>query len=122
VAKRHPRTYLLLRRHLVQAPPSNPLTGLRDRIAAHWQQHRPKMYRDLQRSGKLGEAVNAATRLTKTAYHDLTERNVPSDQAWEAVRENWALLPSEKDVPELGTSPEEMIAEAETTASESPTE
>lgn len=75
------------------SPSPNPLTGLRNQIREHWQEHRPQMYRDLKERGQLDRAVERAFRLTADAFHDLLVQKVPVNQAWELVRENWALLP-----------------------------
>ena len=55
--------------------------------------------------GKLNESVQAAADLTSDALATAIEQGQPYDQAWEAVREEWAFLPSEEDVPELGFDP-----------------
>jgi hypothetical protein len=75
-----------------------PLGSLGLQIKAHWKQHRPKMYAALEQQGKLEEAVHAAQELTSDALYRLeVEERLPYDQAWELVREEWALLPSEDD-------------------------
>jgi hypothetical protein len=48
--------------------------------------------------------------LTIEAVHDLmTKHKMPYDQAWEMMREEWAFLPTEEDVPELGVDPDRLI-------------
>ena len=71
----------------------------------HWKEHRPKMYRQLEESGRLEDALYAAQELTVAAMADLIERGVNWYQAWELIREEWLFLPSEEDVPELGSDP-----------------
>lgn len=79
------------------APSLNPLTGLRERIEAHWKEYLPKMYAALVESGELAEALSSAVKQTKAAYHDAMESGLNSPSAWEAVREEWAFLPAESD-------------------------
>jgi hypothetical protein len=81
------------------------LSSLGQQIKAHWQKHRPTMYAALQRSGRLPESLLAAQDLTTDALEHLLRQGVPYDQAWEAVREQWAFLPDEEDQPTLGFDP-----------------
>ena len=75
-----------------------PLGSLGLQIKAHWKEHRPKMYAQLQREAKLEESVYAAQELTgETLYRLTVEEKLPYDQAWELIREEWAFLPSEED-------------------------
>jgi hypothetical protein len=86
------------------------LTNFGHLAKAHWKEHRPRMYRELEQSGQLEEALYAAQELTKDALANLLSQGVPDNQAWEAVRENWLLLPSEEQVPNLGENPASWIA------------
>jgi hypothetical protein len=91
------------RRNLAVTDADYPLGSLGLQIQDHWKEHRPTMYRDLEQSGTLRESVYAAQELTLEALYDLeVKKKVPHDQAWEAVKEGWAFLPTEEDVPELG--------------------
>jgi hypothetical protein len=71
------------------------LSGLGLQIKAHWQKYRPRMYRDLEKSGELDRAVFRAQERTVDAYQDLVNQGLSHHQAWEAVREEWAFLPGE---------------------------
>lgn len=73
----------------------------------HWKEYRPKMYRELKKKGQLHKALYAAQELSGNLMVDLTQQGLAPDQAWELVREQWLLLPSEEDVPELGRNPAE---------------
>ncbi len=73
------------------------LGSLGQQIRAHWQKYRPQMYRELEQSGKLHQALLQAQELTSDALHTLVRQGVPYDQAWESVREQWAFLPGEED-------------------------
>ncbi len=83
----------------------------------HWKEHRPKMYRELKKSGQLEEALSEAARFTveaedrifeqlkKQHSYPKTENNLEiaahynwlRNTAWELVREQYILLPSERD-------------------------
>ena len=84
------------------------LNSLGLQIKAHWKEHRPKMAAALEKAGKLQEAVYAAQELTGQAMYELLEKGVPPDQAREAVREEWAFLPTEEDQPSLTFQPENL--------------
>ncbi len=75
----------------------NPITGLREEIRAHWCEFRPQMFRALVRSGQLEKAIEHAFQLTKEAMAEATSGGQTWDQAWEALREEWALLPPSQD-------------------------
>ena len=93
----------------------------------HWKKYRPMMYRQLQTTGKLKKALIAAQELTKEAMIQIEEElakkhpmieeekkeflkragyhNWKRQTAWEMVREEWILLPSEEDEPEMKKNP-----------------
>lgn len=80
-------------------------------IERHWREHRPKMSKALEQAGQLRESVQAAAQLTSAALHELNVvQRVPYNQAWELVREEWALLPSEQDRPNLEFDPSALPA------------
>ena len=83
----------------------NPLTNLRQTIREHWQKYRPQMVAQLTASGDLERLIETAATLTEEAVFNLTSRGLPLWEAWMQIREEWAILPSEEDVPELGTNP-----------------
>jgi hypothetical protein len=89
---------------LSQSPKDDPpqLVRLGREILEHWRVHRPRMYADLKRQGELEAAALDAQERTVGALVDLLHKGVPYPQAWELVREEWAFLPSEEDVPALG--------------------
>jgi len=66
-----------------------PLGSLGLQIKAYWKEHRPKMYAQLQREGKLRGAGVTGETLCRLEV----EENLPYDQAWELAREEWAFLP-----------------------------
>ena len=59
----------------------------------------------LEGAGLLNQSVQAAADLTSDAMTQAIGQGQSYDQAWEAVRQEWAFLPSEEDVPELGFDP-----------------
>ncbi len=83
----------------------NPLTNLDQTIRAHWRKYRPKMCQQLETAGDLDQAIQTAARLTKEAVFELTNKGWGLYEAWMEVRQEWAILPTEEDVPVLGTNP-----------------
>jgi hypothetical protein len=75
-----------------------PLSSLGLQIKAHWKRHRPRMYAELAKTGKLEESVYAAQEQTSEAMYELTVvKKLPYDQAWELIREEWAFVPGEEE-------------------------
>lgn len=89
---------------------ANPLYKIDEDIAAHWEEHRPKMTARLKAAGQFEQAVKTAAALTTEA---VITYNPPGGcnggqifwEAWELFREEWAFLPAEEDVPEPGIDP-----------------
>lgn len=80
----------------------NPLSALRDDIREHWEECRPKMYARLQKAGTLEEAIETAYLLTEEEVNQLCANpQVSLLAAFEAVRQKYAILPTEEDVPVL---------------------
>lgn len=96
----------MAKRNVVKSSQKRPrLSGsLALRIADHWLKYRPKMSAALKKEGQFEASVNQAADLTSDALADLIHKGVPYDQAWPSVREDWAFLPSEEDLPELGST------------------
>ena len=78
------------------------LSGWAQQAKAHWKKYRPKMYRELQRSGRLNQAAQEAANNTVEALNTCMNQGMSYDQAWEYVREQYMFLPSEEDQPKLG--------------------
>ena len=55
--------------------------------------------------GTLNRYLNKAVEQTKDKYAHAIENRMDPQEAWEAVRENHLLLPSEEDQPSLGEDP-----------------
>ena len=81
-----------------------PLTQYGRMAEKHWREHRPKMVRDLERTGRLHQMLLEAENMTKDAMvtlrTDLMQRGSTAQQAqtqaWEMVREKYVLLPPEE--------------------------
>jgi hypothetical protein len=84
---------------------------LLEMVRQHWQKYRPRAFAQLQQMGYLEESIQTAVHLTLDAlsqlisYHQMDPR-----EAWETVREEWALLPAEEP-PEEGSTVEEPLEE-----------
>lgn len=92
----------------------NPLTHLTETTRAHWQKYRPMMYAALEASGNLEVSIAAAVQQTETAIESLMQQHGLSLlEAWEAVREEWILLPAEDDELEEEMSPVELWDDAD---------
>ena len=70
----------------------------------HWREHRPKMVRELEQTGRLHQMLLEAEEMTKdemaTLRTDLMQQGSTAQQAqtqaWEMVREKYLLLPPEE--------------------------
>jgi len=87
-------TRLLRKLHLVHTPKIDYL-GLMAK--EHWQEYCPRMYKELEESGQLEEMLYQAQELTASTLKELKAQGMSHDMAWEFVREQWILLPEEKD-------------------------
>ncbi len=93
---------------MISNPPT--LEELKSLGWRNWKEHRPKLFKALQRSGELQESLNLAAEKTLDDYHRVKnqllqkgyEPNQAHETAWELVREEWLLKPSEEQ-PELET-------------------
>ena len=90
-----------------------PLDGLALQIKAHWKEHRPQMYRELEQEGRLDQSLHEASERTGLAFAQQVEHGLEPPSAWEAVRELWAFLPAESDEPNLSPSQPPLPASTE---------
>ena len=81
------------------------LYGWAHMAAEHWKKYRPKMYRELVKSGQLESRANQAAQLTKDAVNQAFDEGMTYDEAWQTFRNQWMLLPSEEEMPNLGQDP-----------------
>lgn len=70
-------------------------------IEAHWREHRPRMVKALESANLFETAVEYAADRTAGAESSLIQQGVPAPMAQEMMREEWAFLPAESDVPNL---------------------
>jgi hypothetical protein len=70
-------------------------------IEAHWREHCPRMVAELERQGRLDQAIENAADRTADAESAAIRNGTPAHEAMEMFREQWAFLPSEDHVPNL---------------------
>lgn len=83
------------------SPPRNAGLPFHLRVAAHWEVHRPKMSRGLKLKGIFHKAVAHAVNQTTAAEASLIQQGMPPLDAQDQMRQEWAFLPAERDVPNL---------------------
>jgi hypothetical protein len=67
-------------------------TALGEKILRHWREHCPQMVRDLERKGRLDQAVFAAQETTGDLLYELVSvKKMNYPQAWELAAQEWAL-------------------------------
>ena len=67
-------------------------TLLGEKILKHWREHSPQMVRDLERKGRLDEAVLEAQETTGDLLYELVSvRKMNYPAAWELATQEWAL-------------------------------
>lgn len=94
---------------------------------AHWREHRPTEYRQLQHKGLLAQALREAVELTHKEMTALEEAGHTEHEAWEMVREKYLFKPPEKaeqalDRPDLALMQETQKVLNEALALESESE
>jgi hypothetical protein len=62
---------------------------------AHWKEHLPTRYRQLQEAGTLERSLKAAAEQTYLEVSELEDSGFQPDEAWQMVREKYLLLPPE---------------------------
>ena len=70
-------------------------------IERHWREYRPRMVAALEGSGRLHAAIEFAAERTADLESALIRDGMSPMQAQERMREEWAFLPDERDVPHL---------------------
>ena len=72
-----------------------------------WKEHNPTLYKELNRSGKLGVALKDAAERTYSEMSELEAAGHSNQDAWEMTREKYLLLPPEQtedDEPNQGAA------------------
>ena len=91
------------------------LNSLGIQVERHWREHRPKMVAELEADGVFRAVVEVAEQLTLIAEAEAIQSGTSPDEARELFRTHWAFLPSEEDVPDLGSDPSSWrLADAQT--------
>ena len=88
--------------------PKDTLQGAADALR-HWHEHRPKMYTELYKQGKLFEAADAAYEATVNDADEIEYALIKQGYeaptafiiAMQVTRERYIHLPTEEDVPNL---------------------
>ena len=79
---------------------------------AHWKEHRPTYYRELNRTGKLGEALKEAAEATHREMSELEAAGYSNQEAWEMVRETYLFPPGEPEKDEVASRGAQLFREA----------
>ena len=77
-----------------------------EQAKAHWKEHRPKMYAELEKAGTLDDRAQKASDQTRDDLASAIEDGMDYFAAWEMLRERYLFLPTEDDVPLLGEDPD----------------
>lgn len=62
---------------------------------AHWKEHRPKMFKQLQKQGLLETRLREAAEATSEQMQSLMSQGFQHHEAWEITREQFLFLPEE---------------------------
>ena len=65
-------------------------------VREHWREHRPVTFAGLKETGLLEESIQSAVRGTLETVTVLAGRGMAPQEAWMAVREEWAFPPAEE--------------------------
>jgi hypothetical protein len=69
-------------------------TALGAQIEKHWREHRPQMVRELEKAGRLEQAVLEAQELTGDLLYELVSvQKMDYNAAWELASREWAFIP-----------------------------
>jgi hypothetical protein len=82
-----------------------PLTRFGLIAKAHLKEHRPKLYRQLQKEGRLDQFAQERADAAQRVLDELVKKGYPHDGAWEIAKDE-IYLPTEEDVPHLGENPQ----------------
>lgn len=63
----------------------------------HWRKYRPKMYRELQRQGKLDEFLRKAVEATLNDMGWMLDHGSTWLEAWDVVRQRYLFPPPSRD-------------------------
>ena len=66
-----------------------------------WKENNPKLFKELNRSGKLGTALKEAAERTYSEIAELEAIGHSPQEAWEMAREKYLILPVESEPDEV---------------------
>ena len=66
----------------------------------HWQENQPEKFKQLQKTGKLQQALTEAAEATASEMKTLTDSGLSQTEAWEMVREQHLFPPQEPQAEE----------------------
>lgn len=78
---------------------------------AHWREHQPTRYRELEKAGKLEQALETAAQQTSLEMDQLEDSGMTFDEAWQATRETYLLPPPETPEQDEATRLDEALNE-----------
>jgi hypothetical protein len=79
-----------------------------------WKEHNPTLYKELNRSGKLGSALKEAAERTYSETSELEASGYSPSEAWEMTREKYLLLPPEETPDEVVSKGASLFKEVNT--------
>ena len=77
-----------------------------------WRENNPTLYKGLNRSGKLGQALRQAAERTHEEMSELEAQGMSNQDAWEMTREKYLLLPPEETPDVVESKGAELFREA----------
>lgn len=77
-----------------------------------WREHNPTLFKELSRSGKLGQALREAAERTYSEISELEAAGHSPQDAWEMTRERYLLLPPEETRNEVVSKGAALFREA----------
>lgn len=77
-----------------------------------WRENNPTLFKELNRSGKLGQALKQAAERTHEEMSELEAQGLSNQEAWEMTREKYLLLPPEETPDEVESRGAALFNEA----------
>ena len=71
----------------------------------HWRKYRPRLYKELAKSGQLEERAVRAAESASNQYVAYVESGMDPLEAQSEAKRNYLFLPCEEDEPELAADP-----------------
>jgi hypothetical protein len=77
-----------------------------------WKENNPTLFKELNRSGKLGTALKEAAERTHLEMTELEDAGHSNQEAWEMTREKYLFLPAEAEPDEVESKGASLFNEA----------